>query len=475
MNTKEEPQSKPNLTFECDSSIKIPLSFKSEDWFQQIVKHLTRSAPSYNDPTIIETLKLFEVRDGNLMIPRFYAIEKFGHSKINHFPDEEKIEIKFKSSWRNKLQELAYDMMIRCSNGIVQLPPGEGKTVIAIGFIAKIGLKSIIFVHKDSLTVQWKERFLQHTDLMEENIGILENSKFEEVLRKPIILSTVQGMLSAIKRFSNIKQLLWDAKLGVSIFDECHTTGGGTEQYGKVALYIPCRRIYGLSATPGRYDQNHDVIHMNLGPVYKPDGQTNTLAPKIIMIYFDHKVIAYHKKYVYWGIPDKEGNFKLKFPRFDTPRYLQMLTSKKNDRYIPYMKKICDQIYKAGRNVLFISDRIKVLDFCSKIIPKSDVGFFIPRSQENRDTDLLKRFVFSTPGSSRDGTDKPEFDCLVMANSIANVEQAVGRICRSLPGKQQPIVFDIVDSGCEDLVKRSEYRKKFYNSKGWTIEEKFLK
>lgn len=467
---------KNNLTFECDSCIKIPLVFKSEDWFQQIVKHLTRTSPSYSDPSIFETVKLFDVQNGNLLVPRFYPIEKFGHNKVNHFPDEEKIEFQFKSQLRNDLQKLSYEMMITCDNGIVQLPPGEGKTVIAISAISKIGLKSIIFVHKDALSSQWKERFLQHTNLMDENISLLENNKFEEMLKKPIVISTVQSMLSAIKRFPNIKQLLWDAKFGVAIFDECHATGGATAEYGKVALHIPCRRIYGLSATPSRSDLNHDVIGMNIGPVFKPAGKSNTLNPKIIMVYFDHKCVSYHKRYIYWGIPDNAGNFKLKYPRFDMPRYLQMLTSKKNDQFIPYLKKIVEQVYRSGRISLLLSDRIKILDLSSRIIPnKNDVGFFIPRSGKERDSDLQKKFVFSTYGSFKEGVDKPSLNCLIMATPTGNVEQAIGRICRFLSDKQEPIVFDLIDSGCNELIRRSEYRKKFYESKGWKVEEKFLK
>lgn len=463
------------MNFIQTSCIRIPLSFKDEAWFQQIVKHLTRSSSSYSDPTIFKTSKFYDIKNGDLLIPKFYPIEKLGHTKTVYLSEGEDIQFNFKAEWKNDLQKQGFEFLISNKSGVLQLPPGEGKTVITIGSISKIGKKSIIFTHKDSLITQWKERFLQFTDLMEENIGILENSKIEEVFKKPIVLATVQSLCSAIKRFPNIEQILKDANFGCAFWDECHITSGA-EEYSKTVLYTPCMRTYGLSATPGRADQNHDIIWMNIGDVYKPDGKSNTLDPKIIMVYFDHGVISRHKKYVYWGIPDKEGNFKLRYPRFDSCRYLQMLTSKKNDKYIPYMKKICLQIYQAGRNVLFISDRIKILDECSKIISnKNDVGFFIPRSGDKRDSDLLKKFVFSTPGSSRDGTDKPEFDCLIMANCISNIEQAAGRVCRSLPGKKQPIIFDIVDNSCQDTLNRSLYRKKFYESKGWKIEEKFLK
>jgi hypothetical protein len=203
---------------------------------------------------------------------------------------------------------------------------------------------------------------------------------------------------------------------------------------------------------------------------------TANASKKIIILYFDHKVISYHKQYIYWGIPSKDGKYKLSYPKFDTSRYLQMLTSKKNDGYIPMMKKIIRKIYDSDRVTLMISDRIKVLDMCSKAIPnQNDVGFFIPRSGDKRDSDLLKKFVFSTPGSSRDGTDRVDLNCLIMANIISNIEQAIGRVCRPKANKKQPVVFDIVDTGCNELLSSVEYRKKFYKEQGWEVEEKHLK
>jgi superfamily II DNA or RNA helicase len=289
------------------------------------------------------------------------------------------------------------------------------------------------------------------------------------------VLSTVQTMNSMIDRVPDIEKLLAGANFGVAVWDECHTTSGA-EKYSRSALYTPSKRVFGLSATPGRSDQNHDIINHHLGPLFEPEGLSNTMEPKVVMLYFDHKAVSAHRKYIYWGIPEKDGQFKLKYPRFDSSRYLAMLTSKKNDSYIPMLKKVVKKIYDEGRITLLISDRIKVLDMLATVIPnKNDIGFFIPRSADKRDSDLLKPFVFSTPGSSRDGTDRPDFDCLVMSNRISNIEQAIGRVCRSKPNKKQPIVFDIVDTGCDELRSSGEKRKEFYKSKNWKVDEKFLK
>jgi superfamily II DNA or RNA helicase len=152
-----------------------------------------------------------------------------------------------------------------------------------------------------------------------------------------------------------------------------------------------------------------------------------------------------------------------------------MLTAKDDKTYIPVLKKLVKQVYDSGRTTILLTDRINILDKLSKAIPKHDVGFFIPRSGKAQDSELQKKFVMSTYGSARDGTDKPSLDCLILATNCGNIEQAVGRVCRAYPNKQQPVVLDIVDTGCDSMASAAERRKEFYTSKGWEVEEKHIK
>ena len=457
------------------SCIRIPLHCEGEAWCQEIIRDLTRTGNSYEDPSVKVTSIFYERRDGHLWIPRFYPVESFGHKVIDYIPDGEDIKLEFKTKWRSDLQYQSFQFMINENRGILKLKPGEGKTVITIGAVCSLKKKTIIFMHKDSLINQWKDRFIEHSTATEDDIGHLTTADRFDVLRKPIVLATVQTMNSMLDRVPDIEKIITEAKFGMAVWDECHTTSGA-EKFSRSALLIPCKKTFGLSATPGRADNNHDIIWHNLGQVFEPEGKSETMHPKVIILYFDHKAVALHKQYIYWGIPGKDGKYKLKYPKFDTSRYLAMLTSKHNDAYISMMKKIVRRVYDSGRVTLMISDRIKVLDMCAKAIPNpNDIGFFIPRSGDKRDSDLLKKFVFSTPGSSRDGTDRVDFDCLIMANRISNIEQAIGRVCRSKANKKQPVVFDIVDTGCNELRESVGYRKNFYKQQGWEVEEKFLK
>jgi len=56
-----------------------------------------------------------------------------------------------------------------------------------------------------------------------------------------------------------------------------------------------------------------------------------------------------------------------------------------------------------------------------------------------------RRVVLGTYKMCSTGTDVPRWDTLVMATPRADVKQAIGRVLRSVQGKKQPVIFDLVD------------------------------
>lgn len=459
------------------SSIEIPESDRNTFWVSQILNQLTRTQKRYDNPDVIDTLVFYENRNGIIKIPRLFKINNSDIQYDTCVTDGEKININFTATLRNDLQKQAVKYMCTHDDGILKLNPGEGKTVISIASICEMKKKAIIFVHKDSLVTQWKERFLQFSDIKEEDIGILETSKYQDIIKKPIVLGTVQTMGNMIKKYPMLLEDFYKANFGIGIWDECHTTGGA-QLFSRSIYYIPAKRCYGLSATPGRSDHNDDIIGMHLGKIYEPVGTSDTLKPRIVMTYFNTGVMDKFSYFINYGFPDKNGE-RQKFPLFDKNRYMTMLNSKKLPTYVRTLHKIIDVLYKKDRNILVLVERLKLIDSISKGFPEKDVGYFLPRTGKERDNQLKRKLVFSTPGSARDGTDNPTLDCLVLATPVGNLDQAIGRVCRKKDGKATPIVIDIVDTGCKDMLKRAEYRKSYYLDKvknnGWTFEEKFLK
>lgn len=465
------------MVLRVSSSIEIPESESKTFWVSQILNQLTRSQRKFDNPDALETLVFYEIRNGIIKIPRLFNINNSDIQFDRDVTDGENIRINAKFQPRNQLQEEGIKYFCTNDNGILKLNPGEGKTIISILSICQMKKKSIIFVHKDSLVDQWKERFLQASDISEEDIGILETSKYKEIIKKPIVIGTVQTMGNMIKKFPYLEKDFYEANFGLAIWDECHTTGGA-QLFSKSIYYIPARKCFGLSATPGRSDHNDDITGMHLGKVVEPKGKSDTLRPRIVMTYFDHQVMRKFGFIINYGFPDKNGN-RQQYPQFDKNRYLTMLNSKKEQTYVKTVHKIIDVIYKKNRNILVLCDRLKLIDSLAKGFPTEDVGYFLPRTGKDRDQHLHRKIVFSTPGSARDGTDNPDLDCLILATPLSNLDQAIGRVCRLKEGKPQPIVIDIVDTGCKDMLKWAEYRKKYYQDKvldhQWMLEEKFLK
>lgn len=471
------------MTILRNSCLNIPLCLRSEEWFMQIPKSLARLETDFHDVTKRNVKKYYHINTftNNLMIPRFYPLH-LGLEITNDIPPGGN-ELDFicpKSTPRNDKQREAIQYMVENDDGILCLAPGEGKTVIAILALCKIKKKTIIYTHKDFLIEQWSERLLEHTNIKEDQIRRLRTKSFEEDLKYPIVLTTLQTTARLIDTVPDFQQRLYDANFGVAIWDECHVVGA--ETFSKSSLFTAAKKTFGLSATPKRSDGNTDILSQHLGRIYVPESKkSSTMVPKVIAVMFDHGVIKHDSKWImqlteYDLKQRKDIGAKRCEPLFSRDRYLKKLLSSDHSNYSKYMAPIIRQISKSDRHMVLLAERIKILDALSKYcVDRKEVGFFLPRSKEKRDSELKdKRLVFSTYQSCRDGVDKAEIDCLVMATPCGNWEQAIGRSIRPKDDKQQPVVIDVIDSGFPDFLDWGRHRIEQYEKKNWPVEVRVL-
>lgn len=465
------------------SGIEIPKSLPAA---ASIIENLTRIV--YDWKRTASSIKFFEEYENHYLIPRFYPVDK--HNVISDISNVGKdIEINSKITPRNNRQKKSIEFFLNNRNGILQLEPGSGKTVVCIASICEIKKKTIIFVHKDKLATQWNDEFLKHTDLKQEDIGFLDSSSIKRlsnsINNKKIIIATIQSMLWVLK-CDNKKKLIDDADIGVSIFDEAHVAVG-PDKFSKVALNINTYRIYGLSATPRK--ELGDIVSYYLGEIFKFEAESNELLiPRINVIKCNLGVVTRYKKYINW-----QNNFNIS-------KYYKQL--KKSEKYMGLINNLILKSYNNNRNMLVLGTRIdNLLLFAEKTkLPKNDIGIFIPGTTEEQrlkysDTcDLMeafrtKRIVFGTYSSARDGISRDDLDCLLMTCSTSNIEQAIGRILRSMENKPKAIVFDVLDMDPEvpmynslesdDKVtlfyRQYEKRKRLYLEKKWDVREMDVK
>ncbi len=457
------------MIFDRDSCIRIPKRFEHLEWYQKIVNHLSRKQVSFADQDVTETKYYFDSDDDYLMVPRFYPIEKHGHTSKNILPPGESISINSNITSRNQKQENAIEWMNNNNRGVLCMKPGDGKTVVSIKSICDQGKKSIIFVHTDPLVQQWRDRISEHTELTREQVGLLSTGTADRDLRKPIVVSTVQTYTSYIRnRGAAALQAVKDANFGIAIWDECHTSVSA-EQFSRSSLNTFARTTYGLSATPERLDGNTDIIKYHLMNVHTPEGESNTMDCRVVMIHFDFGITPKYKYRVYQLYLDDGNKNK---GRFNKGVYLSLLI--KSTELLKRCKQVVRQLSENDRNGIILSERVNLIEECASVCRPGQFGQFTGATK-NREQILAKQIIGATFQKGRDGLDVPRLDTILFLTPPANLEQAVGRIQRPVDGKSEPVVVDLVDTGCEDMKNRAKYRKKFYSEiKGWDVEEKFL-
>ena len=343
--------------------------------------------------------------------------------------------------------------MLTKESGILQLAPGVGKTVISIYMIAERKKKSLILVHRDTLADQWKQRFMDFTNLEEDDIARLTSAKFIEHLQKPIIVATTQTFISLLKRKrEEFLIALNDAKIGVFIADEVHTSVGAPT-FSECSIHMPSKCTYGLSATPYRYDGNGDIIEYHLGRIFADEDTEGTMDARVSVLLLDYQIDTPRRtQYIRWG------------GEFQRSRYLNLM--RKSKPFLEAMGGLLRRLQNE-RDLLCMVERIKIIDDLYDTVSNKSKSKFCGSAKNDK---LNYEVTFTTPGKCRDGVDAPHKDCVIMTSPISNIEQLTGRIVREVEGKKTPIIIDMIDYGCSNMARTFYGRKKFYDKKGWPVQ-----
>jgi len=145
-------------------------------------------------------------------------------------------------------------------SGVVVLPCGAGKTVVAMGVMAKAGTQTLILVTSIIAARQWKSELLDKTDLAEDQIG--EYSGETKTIR-PVTIATYQVMTHRRKGEFPHLALFQDQDWGLIIYDEVHLLPAPVF---RMTADIQSKRRLGLSATLVREDHGEDAVFSLIGP-----------------------------------------------------------------------------------------------------------------------------------------------------------------------------------------------------------------
>jgi superfamily II DNA or RNA helicase len=137
--------------------------------------------------------------------------------------------------------------------GVVVLPTGAGKTVLALMAVASAGVRPLIVVPTIELLKQWAEGLRQHLGLPAEAVGQVGGG-----IRR-LRAATVITYDSAWRRPKDLRPF------GLLVFDEVHHLP--STSYRRIAEASEAPFRLGLTATPERADYLHEDLDHLVGPV----------------------------------------------------------------------------------------------------------------------------------------------------------------------------------------------------------------
>ncbi len=363
-------------------------------------------------------------------------------------------------------------------------------TVVSIEFARRLGLRTMILVHKEFFLRQWRERIEQFAPGA--RIGIVRQDRCEFEDRDFVI-----GLVQSIARDDGGKypDLLYQS-FGLLIVDETHRIAAPT--WAPLAPKFKAAYRLGLTATPRRKDGAEDVFIHHLGAVaYR--AKTEAMVPKIRTLRLPARL--------------KPERMRGKRVHPDDLPQSKVMSQLAGDKF--RTREISDEILMAvrrGRKVMVVSERLEQLRqiylHLIDAFPKVDglnrrptvapytgewfTGEVTPSGKRKRrplKEDDLRRaesanVILATKQMVEEGLDIPALDVIIFATPMSDVEQAVGRVrrfCEPKPekcahlcpwragecqGKRDAIVTDIVDIGSGLCEAKHEKRKRFYRQIG---------
>ena len=210
--------------------------------------------------TINTRFKVYFESSKKIYIPKHYGLKCYGVPDKVEIPEGVDMHnnVFFCGSLRDNQMDpvntyLEYANDPKHMGGILQLPPGWGKTVMALYIACVLHKKTIVIVHKEFLLKQWKDRI--HEYLPNAKVGIIKQSKMitDDC---DIVLASLQTL--CLRDFR-------DDSFGLVIIDECHHMGA--QGFSQAFHKLNYKYSLGLSATVNRSDGLTKVFKWFLGDV----------------------------------------------------------------------------------------------------------------------------------------------------------------------------------------------------------------
>lgn len=427
---------------------------------QQFIRNSLMVRPFIpGSPIKSEAFPIYRESPKKLYMPKFFGIQHYGEPLEIKIGDGDDIDLHFLGNLRDYQINIINIFMKNIdehNGGLLEIPCGRGKTVLAVHLIAKLKKKTLVIVHKEFLLNQWIERINQF--LPNAKIGRIQGQTID-IEDKDIVI----GMLQSLSMKEYPEDMF--KSFGFTIVDECHHIS--SEIFSRSLSTIVTKYTLGLSATMKRKDGLSKVFKMFLGDIiYKEKRDTND--PVLV------KAIEYKTN-------DEEYN-STDYDYRGNPAFSKMITkicsfSYRTEFIIDVIKNELD--LNSKQQIMVLAQNKNILNYLYKAISSrniADVGYYIGgMKQEKLKLSEKKTIILATYAMAAEALDIKTLTTLVLASPRTDITQAVGRILRVK--HDNPLVIDIIDQ--HDVFKKQWGKRKLYYKKcGYkiihTTNEKYM-
>ena len=424
-------------------------SFRNPKYYELV----NARKPLYHTPSLVSC---YEMTEDYLKLPRGCedAVIELLQSNFSAWEEDDQtnagrtINVSFSGELRPEQKE-AVQRLLACNNGVLAATTAFGKTVAAIGMIARRKTNTLILVHSKALLEQWKEeieKFLiisEPEPAIEEEKGRRRRKVFSPVGLLDGSRNTLHGIIdiavfnSALSE-DGVKPFV--RNYGMVIADECHHSGA--IGYERVLKYLNARYVYGLSATPTRQDGMTPIVFMQCGPIrYKSDAKAQMSRQS-----FSRVLIP---RFTPFRAIEEKGNAlqylgDLASDRARNELIVQDVVSELNEGRTPII------LTKRKDHISILADMLA--PFCRNVVQligtasAKEKRLAMGRLKSIPETEPL--IVIATGKYVGEGFNYPRLDTLFIALPVAYpniVQQYTGRLHRDYEGKTEVRVYDYID------------------------------
>ena len=417
---------------------------------QESIRKALRVCPYVpNSPVKGDEFEIYRESTSKMYIPRYFGIDYFGKPQRSKLPTPVSIHLPFAGDLRDYQKHIVEEYMKKAEDGggLLEIPCGRGKTVMALKILSELGMKTLVIVHKSFLLNQWVERIEQF--LPGARIGRIQGQTID-IEDKDIVL----GMLQSLS-MKDYPDTMFDS-FGLTIVDEVHHIAA--EVFVRSLFKIVTKNMLGLSATMQRKDGLTKVFKMFLGDViYKEKAN------------LEHNVLV---KAIEFQSNDEEFN-EIVYDYRGNPQYSTMISKLCNfyDRSNFMLKVLKESFTKDPKQqIIVLAHNKNLLTYLYKAIDEDNyatVGYYVGGMKEAALKESeSKNIIIATYSMASEALDIKTLTTLLMATPKTDITQSVGRILRTKHA--QPVVIDIVDK--HDLFQRQWLKRKtYYHKQNYTI------